>query len=775
MHKNSSTNSQSRPLELWGGLECTVNRVRDDYFSQLDRNGHASRFDDIARFAALGIRAIRYPVLWERTAPDGLSRADWSWADERLRALRDAGVTPIAGLVHHGSGPRHTSLLDPAFAPQLAEYAGAVAARYPWLEYYTPVNEPCTTARFAGLYGLWYPHGRDDRTFIQALLNQCRAVVLSMRAIRAVNPNARLVQTDDLGKTYSTPEMADVAEFYNLRRWLAWDLLCGRVGTDHALWDYLTRSGIDAAEILWFRDNPCPPDIVGVNYYVTSERWLDHRPERYPPHHRGVIDGRPCADIETSRALATPTPGIAPLLTEVWERYRLPIAVTEAHIDANREDQLRWLLEIWEAAHEARLNGVDMRAVTVWALLGSFDWNSLVTECRGYYEPGPFDVRSTPPRPTAVAAMMRELSSGRQLSHPVLRGQGWWRRPGRFLCHPPVATSHVPASISADGHTLVGMGTAPLLITGATGTLGRAFARICAKRNIAYRLLSRQDMDIADPASVERALAQHRPWAVINTSGYVRVDEAEIDAERCFRENAVGPAVLAAACARHGVHLTTFSSDLVFDGARREPYVESDPVAPLNVYGKSKVEAEERVLDANPDALVVRTSSFFGPWDKYNFVTLALDALGRGEPFAGASDITVTPTYVPDLVHTCLDLAIDRERGIWHLTNGPPVTWAGLAVMAAERAGVDASRVEARPAHACGFAAARPAYTALTSERAILLPTLDNALGRYLELRNEADPEIEELEMAAETRQHVASDHRQQEEAPAEAFHVKRF
>jgi dTDP-4-dehydrorhamnose reductase len=105
-----------------------------------------------------------------------------------------------------------------------------VAARYPWLEYYTPVNEPCTTARFAGLYGVWYPHGRDDRTFIQALLIQCRATVLSMRAIRAVNPNARLVQTDDLGKTYSTPELAKVAEFYNERRWLAWDLLCGMIG-----------------------------------------------------------------------------------------------------------------------------------------------------------------------------------------------------------------------------------------------------------------------------------------------------------------------------------------------------------------------------------------------------------------------------------------------------------------------------------------------------------------------------------------------------------------
>ncbi|MGH8854169.1 MAG: dTDP-4-dehydrorhamnose reductase, partial [Telluria sp.] len=418
MIPKKSTNSQARPLELWGGLECTVNRVGDDYFSQLDRNGHAGRACDIPRFAATGIRAIRYPVLWERTASDGLAGADWRWPDERLAALREHGVTPIAGLVHHGSGPRHTSLVDPAFAGQLAEYAGAVAARYPWIEYYTPVNEPCTTARFAGLYGLWYPHGRDDRTFIDALLIQCRAVVLAMRAIRAVNPHAKLVQTDDLGKTYGTPELGHVAEFYNERRWLAWDLLCGMVGPEHPLWNYLLQSGVDAADVLWFRANPCPPDLIGVNYYVTSERWLDHRPERFPEQHRGMADGIPCADIEASRVLATPTPGIAPLLTEIWDRYGIPLAITEAHIDANREDQLRWLLEIWEAAQQSQQNGVDVRAVTVWSLLGSFDWNSLVTQHRGYYEPGPFDVRSPAPRPTALARMMGELSSGAPLSHP---------------------------------------------------------------------------------------------------------------------------------------------------------------------------------------------------------------------------------------------------------------------------------------------------------------------------------------------------------------------
>ena len=135
-------------------------------------------------------------------------------------------------------------------------------------------------------------------------------------------------------------------------------------------------------------------------------------------------------------------------------------------------------------------------------------------------------MRSPLPRPTALARMMRELASGQPLTNPVLRGQGWWRRPGRFLC-PPVATPAALASIAAPSHRLAGASAAPILITGASGTLGRAFARVCQKRNLAYKLLSRHDMDIADPASVERALSHHKPWAVINTCGYVRVDDAE--------------------------------------------------------------------------------------------------------------------------------------------------------------------------------------------------------------------------------------------------------
>src|SRR3982750_1341458 len=113
-------------MELWVGPEATVNRVADDYFDQLEATGFASRLSDVDRLASLGARRIRFPVLWERTAPQaGAYR--WEWADPRLARLRALGVAPIVGLVHHGSGPRDTSLLDPAFADKLARYARGFA------------------------------------------------------------------------------------------------------------------------------------------------------------------------------------------------------------------------------------------------------------------------------------------------------------------------------------------------------------------------------------------------------------------------------------------------------------------------------------------------------------------------------------------------------------------------------------------------------------------------------------------------------------------------
>ncbi|HEX5872146.1 MAG TPA: sugar nucleotide-binding protein, partial [Longimicrobium sp.] len=669
-------------------MECTRNRVGDRYLDQLERGGHAERIDDLDRFAALGIRTLRYPFLWERIAPDGPERAEWGWADARMERMAALGMAPVAGLVHHGSGPPSASLGSGRFAEGVAAYAGAFARRYPHVRDYTPVNEPLTTARFAGLYGLWHPHGRDEPTFLRLLLEQLRAVVLAMRAVREVNPDARLVQTEDLGKTHATRSLAYQARFENERRWLTWDLLCGRVDEDHPLWPDLLRWGADPRELAFFRENPTPPDVVGINHYLTSERFLDTRVRRYPPRQRGGNAYQRYADVEAVYVRRGGLAGPRAVLAEAWRRYGLPLAITEVHLDSTREEQLRWLAEVWDAAEGLAARGVEVRAVTVWALLGSFDWNSLLTREAGYYEAGPFDLRAPRPRPTALAAMARRLATGDGEPHPVLQAPGWWHRPQR-LAYPP--SGRTPPRRADDREPRV------LLITGATGTLGGAFGRVCGVRGVAHRLLARGEMDVADAASVRAALDGIRPWAVVNAAGYVRVDEAEAEPDRCMRENADGAAVLAIECAARGLPLVTFSSDLVFDGSKSTPYVESDPVAPRNAYGRSKARAEARVMEACPSALVVRTSAFFGPWDAHNFVTVALRELEAGRPFAAADDATVSPTYVPDLANACLDLLIDGERGIWHLATPGAITWAELARRAAGLAGVDARTLQPRP------------------------------------------------------------------------------
>jgi dTDP-4-dehydrorhamnose reductase len=720
-----------RQPELWAGIECTVNRVGDVYCDQLELSRHASRAEDLDLLAALGVSAVRYPVLWERTAPEGLERADWSWPDARLRRLQELSLRPVVGLVHHGSGPRTTSLVDGRFPEQLARYARGVAERYLWVEDYTPVNEPLTTARFSGLYGHWYPHGRDALTFARALLTQVRAIVLSMRAVREVNARARLVQTEDLGKTFSTHTLDYQAEFENERRWLTYDLLGGLVGRDHAMWDYLRRVGVGEAELEWFVENPCPPDIVGLNHYLTSERFIDERVARYPPQTHGGNGRHKYADVEAVRVCAEGPAGPRALLMEAWERYRLPVAVTEVHLGCTREEQLRWLKEVWEAARDSREDGADVCAVTAWSVLGAFDWHNLLTRSEGRYESGVYDLRAPRPRPTALAPMLRDLAARGEHDHPVLDSPGWWRRLDR-LCYPPVARRSPVGVAATRSVNRAGERTRTLLITGATGTLGRAFARICEQRGLSYRLLGRGEMDIADAEQAASTLDALAPWAVINTAGYVRVDCAEREPELCRRENATGAFTLASACASRSVALLTFSSDLVFDGAKRSPYVERDATAPLNVYGRSKAEAERRVLEAHARALVIRTSAFFGPWDEHNFVTQALRALAAGRAFPAADDVTVSPTYVPDLVHACLDLLIDGECGVWHLANAGGATWAELARLAAKQAGLDPSFVEPRPNDSFKLPARRPAYAVLASERGTLLPPLDCALARYV-------------------------------------------
>ncbi len=707
-------------IELWGGPECTVNRVGSEYIDQLRLTGHHERVDDLDRFADLGIRALRYPVLWERhaTAHDVV---DLSWADRRLHRLRELNVRPIVGLLHHGSGPRWTSLLDPQFPSLLARYARRVAERYPWVTEWTPVNEPLTTARFSALYGHWFPHARGPSTFVRALLNQLRGVVLAMTEIRAINPEARLVQTEDVGLTRGTSVVSRQVDHEQHRRWLTWDLLTGRVDRQHPLWEFLRWAGADESELQSFVESPCPPDIVGLNYYVTSDRWLDHRLMVHPPSTHGGNGDQTYADVEAVRACPQGLVGHGRNLVHAWERYRLPVAITEVHLGCTREEQLRWFAAAWGDALRANADGADVRAVTAWALLGSYDWDSLVTTVRGHYEPGAFDTRGPSPRPTAIASALRDVARGTAIRHPAAEGSGWWER-----AHSVSRKARLPTRRHA-----------PIVVFG-RGTLARAFERVCAVRGLPVHVAGRSDVDITDAVAVDAILRHVEPWAVINATGFVRVDDAEGEREACWRDNVTGPVTLAAACRRRELPLVVFSSDLVFDGATSRSYREEDAPNPLNIYGSSKAAMERQVAAVLADALIVRTSAFFGPWDDANFARHVWRTLEAGVPFSAAADVVVSPTYVPHLVNAVLDLTVDGQSGIWHLVNAGAVTWCDFARAIADVARMPADLVRPARCSEVWGPATRPAFSALGTTRGQLLPSLADGIAAYAEQMMEA-------------------------------------
>ncbi|MFE1646027.1 hypothetical protein ACFM35_10650 [Microbacterium sp. P01] len=403
----------TRP-EVWGGIECTHNRVGGRFHSQLDASGHSARIEaDLDRFVTLGIARLRYPVLWERVeAVRGVF--DFRESDRALGHLGAGPVRPVVGLLHHGSGPAWTSLDDEGFPERFAVYAEAVARRYPWVDDYTPINEPLTTARFSGLYGHWYPHGRNDGSFVRMLVLQARATVLAMRSIRRVNPAARLIQTEDLGRATGTPPLEDQVTFENDRRWLTFDLLSGKVTPQHPLHDYLTSSGgADAAALAWFVDHPSVPGVLGINHYPRSNRWLDHRRELFDPADHGGNGRMAYADVAASDVALAVAPTLSSLIRETSARYGGAVAVTEIHVDGDAVARVAW----WEAAlgevEHARSHGSIVCAVTAWSLLGSFDWDTLCTSVDASadrtvtYEAGVFDVSAGEPAETPMAEAVR--------------------------------------------------------------------------------------------------------------------------------------------------------------------------------------------------------------------------------------------------------------------------------------------------------------------------------------------------------------------------------
>jgi len=698
----------SDPPELWGGFECSTVRLGAQFRNQFVETGHADRIADLDAVAALGIRTLRYPVLWETVSPLRPDTCDWTWTDARLSRLQELGIRPVIGLVHHGSGPSYTSLIDPGFAEGLAIHAGRVAARYPWATDYTPVNEPLTTARFSALYGHWYPHRTTQADFFRALVNQCKAVLLCMRAIRRVTPHARLVQTEDIGKTFSVAKLAYQADHENERRWLSLDLLDGRVGPSHPWHARLLALGIARSDLDLLTEGEGAPDLIGVNHYLTSERYLDINVQAYPGNLRGGNGRHRYADVEAVRIdLLAGKTGPEARLAEVWQRYRRPLAVTEVHHGCTRDEQLRWLHEVWEAACNLRRAGCPVEAVTMWALLGAVDWNSLLVNRHGFYEPGAFDTRSRPPRLTAMGRAARDLATGGRFEHPVLQHPGWWRGPER----------HYQPSLRQS--TLQKLGQ-PLVVLGPRSPFTDEVLRVCAWRGLdTLHVLAAKDISAALAPSAGR-----RPWAVLDASTFELSAKAVRYPGVTLWDDPYAAQAVATACAAAGLPLLAFTSNLVFDGSTGLAHAEDVPSAPLSLFGRSQARAEDLVAKAHPEALQIRTGCIMAAGETLSLPSTLHAALAAGEFPPTLPPGMTSVSYMPDLLHAALDLLIDGESGIWHLVNPGETTWTDLAERMA--ATMD---VACPPLARLGEDATN---TALTSIRGFMMPSLASAIERFV-------------------------------------------
>jgi dTDP-4-dehydrorhamnose reductase len=227
-------------------------------------------------------------------------------------------------------------------------------------------------------------------------------------------------------------------------------------------------------------------------------------------------------------------------------------------------------------------------------------------------------------------------------------------------------------------------------VTGAGGMLGRAvLARLAATGDaIAHR---RADCDLADAGATQDWFAAHRPNVIVHCAAWTDVDGCESDPERAWRDNATATRNVAQAAAATGAALLHMSTDYVFDGEKPGPYVEDDPPAPLGVYGRTKVAAEEEVRRHAPRAWIVRTSWLFGAGGR-NFVRTIAGLLAERDEIRVVADQVGSPTYTPDLAQ-CLEAILERGAfGVYHVTNAGACSWFELAAAIAVRLG-SAARV----------------------------------------------------------------------------------
>jgi dTDP-4-dehydrorhamnose reductase len=288
-----------------------------------------------------------------------------------------------------------------------------------------------------------------------------------------------------------------------------------------------------------------------------------------------------------------------------------------------------------------------------------------------------------------------------------------------------------------------------LYVIGGQGQVARSLREATAGDNdIVFGCAQRPEVDLLRPASIAQALADFRPDIVVNPAAYTAVDKAESEPDQAFALNRDGARAVAGAAANQGVPVIHFSTDYVFDGAKDAPYVESDPVNPRSVYGRSKLEGERAVAAANARHIVLRTSWVYAPFGT-NFVRTMLRLASERDQLRVVDDQTGCPTYAPDIAAATIAIAKKvvgegwnpKFAGVTHLAGADALTWYAFANTIVRGAALRGGRaVPVNPIATADYPtpAARPANSRLSAARLasvfdVRLPSLEHSLADCLD------------------------------------------
>jgi beta-glucosidase/6-phospho-beta-glucosidase/beta-galactosidase/glycosyltransferase involved in cell wall biosynthesis len=367
------------PEFVWGvGIESTsIAHLRVDQFEWTQHN----RFwrDDFKRLRdELGINALRYALPWNTVEPHP-GEFDWTIADERLHACKEMGIDLYLDVMHFGTPLwLKQAVGDPYFPEALERFSYELAGRYGgFIADWCPCNEPLVLALFSGDFGFWPPHARKWRGYMPVLSRVIQACSRAIRAIRSAQPRARILWCDHVENYKSRDEtLSSEVRWRNLRRFLALDLMLGRVDRHHALFEWVTSYGMSDLDLEWFRLNPQSPDVLGIDYYPNSDWQLDR--------HAGCV---------TQRRSETPV-GVYGVGQAYYNRYAIPLMLTESSIDGQPLNREIWLEETVGDCRRLRAEGVPMLGYFWWPMIDQVDWDGALTHRVGkIHEVGLYNLR----------------------------------------------------------------------------------------------------------------------------------------------------------------------------------------------------------------------------------------------------------------------------------------------------------------------------------------------------------------------------------------------